>query len=519
MVCQSSISQSELDSLSSIWKNDKLTDDIRFKSINDYYKSQSFAHPDSLLALTEFHHDLAVQRFSEKEKASALNEKSYIYYLKGDTKTSLQMLNQSIAILERLDNPIRLATVYSNLGAIYGEENKYQEAIRCFSKTLKIFQEEGIKTGEARMLNNMGLIYYYLDSYDLALEYFNKSLAIEIDLNREPNTGTIISNIGSVYLKQDKNEPALEKGLESIEILMASNNLSALSNAYFLIAKSYEKLGRIEEARLFVSKCHKIDHEINNNSRTIERKTFEANLDLNTNPELALEKAEAVLELVENNTEHELKTNIYLLLYKCYKLQNRFDLSLTMHEKFAMYNDSLQIEKNNMAIIEEAIQREFDEKLVESNIVNQIKEANLKLKHTHRIYWIVFGSIAFIGVLVVYFRFKIRKNSKQKDKLLSEIESLKHASTTNPLIPSNLFQLDRQKIEREINRKMNETDWAVLNVLLEDPVIPNKEIAEKVFKSLDGVGSSLRRMYEYFEVKESRYKKISLLMEAVKLSK
>ncbi len=58
----------------------------------------------------------------------------------------------------------------------------------------------------------------------------------------------------------------------------------------------------------------------------------------------------------------------------------------------------------------------------------------------------------------------------------------------------------------------------VLNILLDDPVITNKEIAEKTFMSVDGIGSSLRRMYEYFNIKESKYKKISLLLEGIKIS-
>ena len=80
------------------------------------------------------------------------------------------------------------------------------------------------------------------------------------------------------------------------------------------------------------------------------------------------------------------------------------------------------------------------------------------------------------------------------------------------------FELNRDKIEISINRKINETDWTILNILIDDPVISNKETAAKAFKSVDGVGSALRRMYDYFEIKESKYKKISLLMKAIKLS-
>ena len=86
------------------------------------------------------------------------------------------------------------------------------------------------------------------------------------------------------------------------------------------------------------------------------------------------------------------------------------------------------------------------------------------------------------------------------------------------MFDSNKFELSRKKLETKLDRILNETDWNVLQILLNDPLSTNKEIAEKAFMSIDGIGSSLRRMYEYFEIKESKYKKISLLLEAIKIS-
>ncbi len=143
-------------------------------------------------------------------------------------------------------------------------------------------------------------------------------------------------------------------------------------------------------------------------------------------------------------------------------------------------------------------------------------------------------------------------NRKKREELLQEIEKLKRNELSNLLAnPSELklapaevnnlavntneiqferkeanslvvnlndFQLVREKIDKSINRKLNDTDWNVLNILLKDPDISNKEIAERAFMSVDGIGSSLRRMYSYFDIKESKYKKISLLKEAIKAS-
>ena len=65
---------------------------------------------------------------------------------------------------------------------------------------------------------------------------------------------------------------------------------------------------------------------------------------------------------------------------------------------------------------------------------------------------------------------------------------------------------------------MNKTDWTTLQLLLDNPTIMNKEIAEKSMLSVDGIGSSLRRMYDYFEIRNTKYKKIALLNKVIKIS-
>ena len=102
--------------------------------------------------------------------------------------------------------------------------------------------------------------------------------------------------------------------------------------------------------------------------------------------------------------------------------------------------------------------------------------------------------------------------------MLEEIKNLKLNTSKELFVDSNKFEFSRKKLETKLDKNLNETDWKVLQILLDDPASTNKEIAEKAFMSIDGIGSSLRRMYEYFEIKESKYKKISLLLEAIKIS-
>jgi tetratricopeptide (TPR) repeat protein len=162
------VAQNKSVDLKSIWENSKNADSTRFNAINTFYHSQSHIHPDSLFLLTDFHYDLAKKKKEFHEMAKALNEKAFVYYIKGDTKKSMVELKKVITIYEKLKDSVNLSTIYGNVGNIYGEERKYQEAVRYFNKTLEIYKKTGNEKEQARMYHNLGLIYFLLDNNTLA---------------------------------------------------------------------------------------------------------------------------------------------------------------------------------------------------------------------------------------------------------------------------------------------------------------------------------------------------------------
>jgi ATP/maltotriose-dependent transcriptional regulator MalT len=142
----------------------------------------------------------------------------------------------------------------------------------------------------------------------------------------------------------------------------------------------------------------------------------------------------------------------------------------------------------------------------------------LQTNQFKRTFGIVSLGLIIITSLFSYYRRNEKKNRKRREELLEEVKKLKRNQGNELVFDSNKFELNRQRIETSINRSLNETDWTVLNIPLKNLVLSNKEIGEKAFLNADGIGSSLRRMYEYFEIKESKYKKISLLLKAIKIS-
>ena len=126
-------------------------------------------------------------------------------------------------------------------------------------------------------------------------------------------------------------------------------------------------------------------------------------------------------------------------------------------------------------------------------------------------------SIVLILILFYYGKSKITLEKQKREALLSEIDTLKKQKDQVRGIDAHAA-LIKEKLENAIEKKLNETDWNVLNILLDDPVISNADLADKAFMSVDGIGSSLRRMYEYFDIPNSKYMKIVLLLKAIKIS-
>ena len=514
-------SQTQKDSLESIWVNTTITDSLRFKAIEDYYYKNTYAKPDAVITLTKYHYQLGKEKGVVKEMASALNERSYAHYIKGDLNRSIEVLKQSISLFEKINEPKNLIAIQSNIGSIYKEQKDYLKAFNSFNTSLKIIRDFKLKTSEARILTEIGDIYNTLNELDLAMEYFDKSLTICVSnkISKQNQIGSIFLKKAEIYYKKQQYNQALEYSNKAIIEFNDTNNKNALSNCYMLLAKANKKLFEKDLALTFTNKALAINNELDNNSKIIEAQILKSYLLLDTKPAQAKNLSEKSLQLIKPETSNQIKADLYKLLYACYKKSNQTNRALSMIEKHTIFRDSFQLEKNKILIIKETIKSQYEQRIQQNKAINEKENAIVKLTYTYRIYFVISITILLVILFVYIFRTKNVKTRKELDALLLEINALKRKEKLTLLVDASNFELNKEKIQASINRKLNKTDWSVLNVLLNNPEASNKEISEKVFLSIDGIGSSLRRMYQFFELKETKYKKVLLIKRAIEISK
>jgi tetratricopeptide (TPR) repeat protein len=513
-------SQTQKDSLKNIWTNTTISDSLRFKAIKDYYYKNTYAKPDAVITLTKYHYQLGKEKGSVKQMANALNERSYAHYIKGDLNASIEALKQSISLFEKINDPKNLVVIQSNLGSIYKEQKDYLKAFNSFNTSLKIIRELKLKTSEARILAEIGDIYCILDELDLAMEYFDESLIICVarKISKQNQIGSIFLKKAEIYYKKKQYNLAKEYSKKAINEFKETNNKFDLSECYILLAKVNKKLSQKTQALEYTNKALAINYEIDNNSKIIEAQILKSYLLLDTKPAQAKNLSEKSLQLLKPETSNQIKADLYKLLYECYKKSNQTNRALSMIEKYTVFRDSFQLEKNKILIIKETIKSQYEQKLQQNKSINEKENAIVKLTYTYRIYFVISITILLVILFVYVFRTKNIKTRKELDALLLEINSLKRKEKLTLLVDASNFELNKEKIQASINRKLNKTDWSVLNVLLNNPEASNKEISEKVFLSIDGIGSSLRRMYLFFELKETKYKKVLLIKKAIEIS-
>ena len=518
--CFTLSSQTQKDSLKNIWTNTTISDSLRFKAIKDYYYKNTYAKPDSVITLTKYHYQLGKEKGSVKQMADALNERSYAHYIKGDLNASIEALKQSISLLEKINDTKNLVVIQSNLGSIYKEQKDYLKAFNSFNSSLKIIRELKLKTSEARILAEIGDIYSILDELDLAMEYFDESLTICVarKISKQNQIGSIFLKKAEIYYKKKQYNLAREYSKKAINEFKDTSNKFDLSECYILLAKVNKKLSQKIQAMEYTNKALAINYEIDNNSKIIEAQILKSYLLLDTKPAQVKNLSKKSLQLIKPETSNQIKADLYKLLYECYKKSNQTNRALSMIEKHTIFRDSFQLEKNKILIIKETIKSQYEQKIQQNKSINEKENAILKLTYTYRIYFVLSLSILLVILLVYVFRMKNKKARAELDSLLAEIDTLKRKEKLKLLVDASNFELSKEKIQKSINRKLNKTDWSVLNVLLQNPEASNKEISEKVFLSIDGIGSSLRRMYQFFDLKQTKYKKVLLIKKAIEIS-
>ncbi len=509
--------ENKLDSLKLIWENPKLKIENRFKAINQFYFWNTYNNPVVSMPVFRKHIELANLYKNNKELNNANNEMALAFSLQRLSDSSKYNIEQSIENVKKTNDSLQLAILYFNHGSALCEGGKLEAGIKRFYESAFIFEKFNERNNYLSIVyNNLGLVYSTIGLYEIAINYFFKSLEVKRNLKRN-DTGEVYLNIGLFYNMLDCFKIAKFFFNNSIQLLTKENDSYLLSIAYLTMADLYKIENCKDSVFYHYHKSIKIRNEVGNPNLLFELYENKIKYNLSQNIAIKEEDKAMILNLYDYISDFKLKASGSKLLYQIFKLEGDEFQAFEMLEKYVQYTDSVTIDSEKHKIIKKDLQSDYSNKATTIKIERIIAQEKLdKMKKIFFIFLVIFTLV--ILIIIIFVRKTLIKNEKERNNLLQEIEELKINGKSISTEFFSKFELDRLKLESHIGKKLNETDWNVLNMILEEPTISNKNLALRVFLSQDGVGSSLRRMYLMFDVPESKYMKIILLLNVVKIS-
>ena len=224
-------------------------------SLYEHYLNQNF-EASALHAKTDLDIKKHLLKGDHTDLATALNNVGSVYSNLGKDDEALRYYNESLEMTQRLfkGDHTSIATSLNNVGSVYDNLGKYDEALRYCKDSLEMKQRlfKGDHSSIATSLNNIASIYSNLGKDDEALIYYNDSLEMTQRLFKGDHSliATSLNNIGFIYKNLGKTDEALKCYKDSLEMTqrLFKGDHSSIATSLNNIGLIYKNLGKYDEA-------------------------------------------------------------------------------------------------------------------------------------------------------------------------------------------------------------------------------------------------------------------------------
>ncbi len=139
---------------------------------------------------------------------------------------AIDQLNQGHGIFIHLKDKDGQIQTLNALGVAYNAINQNDTALNHFSQCIDLCNETGIKEPLARILGNIGLIYVDLGKNEEALDYCQKSLKIKLPAGKDRDRHFCLSffNIGRIFFNLKKHDQAITSLRQGMNMAKKTDN-------------------------------------------------------------------------------------------------------------------------------------------------------------------------------------------------------------------------------------------------------------------------------------------------------
>lgn len=277
-------------------------DTNRVKTLNELANAYNLFLPAKGLITAKEANELATKLNYTDGQLKSFSLMANAYNNIGNYNKAMEIFLTQLTILEKKNNPPRLANVLMNIGILYTQQKEYTKALPYYLKSDSIIKINKISQIAYNSFQNLGDLYDRLNKNDSAFYYYQKAFTLALKINNPYFIGASYIGLGNYHIK--------EKNI-FLGINMFQNALTKLSEA--------------NDADLFCESAQNISKAY------FEKKQFDSSL---MYAHISLKTA------TKAGFTYRIKDAVEFLS-KYYKSMNRFDSALYYNEKMTVIKDSI----------------------------------------------------------------------------------------------------------------------------------------------------------------------------------
>ncbi len=492
----------------STWQNTQESDSSRLSALYSFLEESAETLPyDSAMSLLSNGIDLANRSDLTLQEAQFCRLKGVYLMDESQFDLAIGQFQKSINVASSINDYDLEAESHCLIASTYLKKTDYLNAIEHYKSALNLFEEADNQVGKINALNGIAIVYMDIEEFALAQEFLEEQINQYADQIDDRTKVRLLNNLGTVHRKSGNHQEALDLYNQSIELarLEKYEIAEAVISSNIALARiglnDTTDLRNLLRNSLSINSAHQYKKGMAQSMVLISQYVF----DIGSDSAIALNKqALAIAQEIGTLEEGKMASE---QLYHIYKSLGDAENALMASDMNALYKDSIDMETAKFEIIKANFAQELSAR---EQSVDQLRQNTVLLSA---------GIALVLGISIfIYYRQQL-VNSKKKSDLFREIEELKEKMLSNQItigndeVKPNL--LSRDKVSAAIDGKLNDTDWKILNLLITDPFMSNRDIAESVSLSMDGAGSSLRKMYSLFELQDEKNKKVALVRKSI----
>jgi tetratricopeptide (TPR) repeat protein len=388
----------------SILSNQKLPDSVKVNlllSIID--KNYLLSQPDSAFILSKKVVGFTKNLENDKLHSRALNKAGSSAYYKTDLPSAYNYYSQALLIRERHEPNKALVRSLINVGVIYDELSKPEQALDFYNQALRLAKELNYTGAIANILNNCGLIHMQRIEYEAAKKCLLESIEIQRELNQIQNMTIVLTNLGEIAQIESDWNLALVYYRRCQELQLKIGDEVGLAYTFYNLGRVYMKMNLFDDAMDFFNQGLEFHSTIEDTAGISLAYCYKSELMLKMNQAtLAVEFGELSMKYSSMVEIPERMSNSARALWKAYKGNGKLQEADSVRKIYLLLKDSVSKGNTQDSLAREMLKIEID-------LINKKLKAYELSKENSQNWGYVFTISLLLMVTVSFFLVKAIK--------------------------------------------------------------------------------------------------------------